>query len=405
MDKLNEYKNDWNFIDKCIHISISDKSCITGIVFVLVTYFPLFFNIYAFAKMTFFYKKLNFENGIILISVIEIAILQLVLTLSFDFLLQSFFFLQIITISLLIKKFSNLFQDMKSIFKNNISFILLNIINLGIFILYIVFIVKFPEKSFIINIAYKIIYLISVCFLSVICIFMNRLISQHKREYIENYNSFFIPSLLNKENKEISELESIDLENENENNEGYQQNKNNKDINKDTNKDINEIDYENIDYEKEKKQKGERFYHIKRKQNKCLYLINLICSIIELCFTIIRFFVLDKDFVNHQYKILPITYRSEIIYYVYILICLINISVIFFCFYYYIRRQYSYDTKVFKKNPSKKIIDEAFIEEQKMKDDENEMNEKILTNKIITRKKSSVDNFSDIIITKDDDEE
>ena len=399
MKSLNENINDWNFIDKCSNISYSDKSCITGIVMVVITYFPLFFNIYAFAKMTFFYKKLNFENGIILISVLEIILLQLVLTLSFDFLLQSFFFLQIITISLLIKKFSNLFQDMKTIFKNNISFILLNIINLGLFILYIVFIVKFPEKTFVINIAYKIIYLISVCFLSVICIFMNRLISQHKREYIENYNSFFIPSLLNKENKEISELESIDLENENENNEGYQQNKNNKDINKDTNIDINK-DINDIDYEKEKKQKGERFYHIKRKQNKCLYLINLICSIIELCFTIIRFFVLDKDFVNHQYKILPITYRSEIIYYVYILICLINISVIFFCFYYYIRRQYSNDTKVFKKNPSKKIIDEAFIEEQKMKDDENDMNEEILTKKKIMRKKSSLDNFSDIMITK-----
>ena len=391
MKSLNENINDWNFIDKCSNISLSDKSCITGIVMVVITYFPLFFNIYAFAKMTFFYKKLNFENGIILISVLEIILLQLVLTLSFDFLLQSFFFLQIIIISLLIKKFSNLFKDMKSIFKNNIFFILLNILNLCIFILYIVFIVKLPEKSFVINLVYKVIYLISVCILSFICIFMNRLISQHKKEYIENYNAFFDPSLLNIENKEISELESIDFEPELENNIVYQPNTNNNDINKDIN---------NIDYEKEKKRKGERFYHIKRKQNKCLYLINLICSIIELCFTFIRFFVLDKDFAKHQYKILPLTYRSEIIYYVYILICLINISVIFFCFYYYIRRQYSNDTKVFKKNPSKKIIDEAFIEEQKMKDDENDMNEEILTKKKIMRKKSSLDNFSDIIITK-----
>ena len=386
MRYLDEIINDWNFVYKCANISPSDKSCITGIVISVITAIPLFLNVYAFAKMTMLYKKINFENGIILISAIEIFILQFALTLSFDFLLQSFFFLQIITISLLIKKFSNLFKDMKSIFKKNIFFILLNIINLSIFILYIVFMIKSHEKIYIINLSYKIFYLISVCILSFICIFTNKIISQHKKEYIENYNNFFDPNLLNIENNELNELGSIDYDNDVDYNIGSSSNSNNKDIN-------------NQENNKAKKQKGERFYHIKRKQNKCLFLINLICSIIELAFTFIRFFVLDKEFLNHKYKIIAITFRSEIIFYVYILICIINISVIFFCFYFYIRRQYSADTKVFKKHPSKQIIDDDFIEEQKMKEDDNDMNENIITKKELNRKKSSLD-FSDIVITK-----
>ena len=246
--------------------------------------------------------------------------------------------------------------------------------------------IKSHEKIYIINLSYKIFYLISVCILSFICIFTNKIISQHKKEYIENYNNFFDPNLLNIENNELNELGSIDYDNDVDYNIGSSSNSNNKDIN-------------NQENEKAKKQKGERFYHIKRKQNKCLFLINLICSIIELAFTFIRFFVLDKEFLNHKYKIIAITFRSEIIFYVYILICIINISVIFFCFYFYIRRQYSADTKVFKKHPSKQIIDDDFIEEQKMQEDDNDMNENIITKKELNRKKSSLD-FSDIVITK-----
>ena len=149
-----------------------------------------------------------------------------------------------------------------------------------------------------------------------------------------------------------------------------------------------------------KSQKGEVFYHIKRRQNKCLYLINLICSIIELCFTLIRFFILKDDFLEHKYKILPLTIPTEILYYFYLLVCLVNVSVIFFCFYYYIRRQYSIDPTVFKKRASNKIIDDAFIEEQKKQDDNLEMNEGIVTQNKIRRKKSSLDVFNDIVLSK-----
>ena len=58
------------------------------------------------------------------------------------------------------------------------------------------------------------------------------------------------------------------------------------------------------------------------------------------------------------------------------------------------------DTKVFKKRPSKKILDEAFIEEQIKQDEGSDMNGGIITDRKKMRKKSSMDQFNDIVITK-----
>ena len=388
MRHIDEKINSGNFIDKCTNNSLSDESCVMGIITLIITFFPLLFNVYAFVKMTMFYKKLNFENSIILASAIEIFILEFALTTSLDVFLQFFFFIQIILISFLIKKFANLIKDMQSLFKNNFFFISLNVVNFIIFITYLVFMIVVEDSNFIINLVYKIFYFITTCVLSYSCIFMNRLIAKHKKEYIENYNSIFDPSLLNISSKDLSDIGSI-TEAENKDN-----NTPNSNENKDVGSKVTDADSE---------REGEEFYRIKRKQNKCLYIINLGCSLLELTFTILRFTLLKEDFLDHKYKIVPLTISSEIIYYVYLLICLINISVIFFCFYYYIRRQYSRDTKVYKKRLSKKLFDDAFIEQQKKEDDITEKNEGILTDKKKVRKKSSIDQFNDIVIRKDFD--
>ena len=388
MRHIDEKINSGNFIDRCTNNSLSDESCVMGIITLIITFFPLLFNVYAFVKMTMFYKKLNFENSIILASAIEIFILEFALTTSLDVFLQFFFFIQIILTSFLIKKFANLIKDMQSLFKNNFFFISLNIVNFIIFITYLVFMIVVEDSNFIINLVYKIFYFITTCVLSYSCIFMNRLIAKHKKEYIENYNSIFDPSLLNISSKDLSDIGSI-TEAENKDN-----NTPNSNENKDVGSKVTDADSE---------REGEEFYRIKRKQNKCLYIINLGCSLLELTFTILRFTLLKEDFLDHKYKIVPLTISSEIIYYVYLLICLINISVIFFCFYYYIRRQYSRDTKVYKKRLSKKLFDDAFIEQQKKEDDITEKNEGILTDKKKVRKKSSIDQFNDIVIRKDFD--
>lgn len=376
MQNNSEKKIAGNFIDRCSKYSLSDESCIMGIIIFVISFIPLFFNVYAFAKMTIFYKKLNFENSIILIAAIEIFILEFALTTSFDIFLQFFFFLQIFSISWLIKKFSNLIKDIKSIFKKNILFISINIINLVIFIVYIICMIRAEKNIYILNLIYKIFYFISTCLLGYICIFMNRLILKHKLEYLENYNNLFEPYLLIMDNNDLIDFESL-------NSDGTKENSNN--INSSNKNDnINENQKEYI-------KKGEVFYHIKKRQNKCLFIINSLCSFLELIFTIIRYFSINEDFLEDIYKIVPLTLLSEILFYFFILICFINVSAIFFSFYYYIRRQYSRNPKVYKKRLSKKLIDDAFIEEQKQKEDKIEMNEGVLTRKNKARKKSSLD--------------
>ena len=376
MQNNSEKKIAGNFIDRCSKYSLSDESCIMGIIIFVISFIPLFFNIYAFAKMTIFYKKLNFENSIILIAAIEIFILEFTLTTSFDIFLQFFFFLQIFSISWLIKKFSNLIKDIKSIFKKNILFISINIINLVIFIVYVICMIRAEKNIYILNLIYKIFYFISTCLLGYICIFMNRLILKHKLEYLENYNNLFEPYLLIMDNNDLIDFESL-------NSDGTKENSNN--INSSNKNDnINENQKEYI-------KKGEVFYHIKKRQNKCLFIINSLCSFLELIFTIIRYFSINEDFLEDIYKIVPLTLLSEILFYFFILICFINVSAIFFSFYYYIRRQYSRNPKVYKKRLSKKLFDDAFIEEQKQKEDKIEMNEGVLTRKNKARKKSSLD--------------
>ena len=376
MQNNSEKKVAGNFIDRCSKYSLSDESCIMGIIIFVISFIPLFFNVYAFAKMTIFYKKLNFENSIILIAAIEIFILEFTLTTSFDIFLQFFFFLQIFSISWLIKKFSNLIKDIKSIFKKNILFISINIINLVIFIVYIICMIRAEKNIYILNLIYKIFYFISTCLLGYICIFMNRLILKHKLEYLENYNNLFEPYLLIMDNNDLIDFESL-------NSDGTKENSNN--INSSNKNDnINENQKEYI-------KKGEVFYHIKKRQNKCLFIINWLCSFLELIFTIIRYFSINEDFLEDIYKIVPLTLLSEILFYFFILICFINVSAIFFSFYYYIRRQYSRNPKVYKKRLSKKLFDDAFIEEQKQKEDKIEMNEGVLTRKNKARKKSSLD--------------
>ena len=376
MPNFSERKASENFIDRCSNNSLSDESCIMGIIIFIISFFPLFFNIYAFVKMTIFYKKLNFENSIILIAAIEIFILEFTLTTSFDIFLEFFFFLQIFSISWLIKKFSNLIKDIKSIFKKNILFISINIINLVIFIVYVICMIRAEKNIYILNLIYKIFYFISTCLLGYICIFMNRLILKHKLEYLENYNNLFEPYLLIMDNNDLIDFESL-------NSDGTKENSNN--INSSNKNDnINENQKEYI-------KKGEVFYHIKKRQNKCLFIINSLCSFLELIFTIIRYFSINEDFLEDIYKIVPLTLLSEILFYFFVLICFINVSAIFFSFYYYIRRQYSRNPKVYKKRLSKKLFDDAFIEEQKQKEDKIEMNEGVLTRKNKARKKSSLD--------------
>ena len=107
--------------------------------------------------------------------------------------------------------------------------------------------VKAEENIYIINLVFKIFYFITACLLGYICIFMNRLITKHKLENLENYNNLFEPYLLNVDNSDLGSLSS-DGNNENINNANDK-------------KDINS----NNENQKENKQKEGVFYNIKKK--------------------------------------------------------------------------------------------------------------------------------------------
>ena len=375
-----------NFIDRCKNISIGDESCIMGIVTLSISFIPLALFIYAFIKMTLFYKKINFENFIILISGIETIIIEFALTTSLDFFLQLFFFLQILSISLLINKFSQLIKDMKSIFKKKYFFVLVNAINSAIFISYIVYMIIPNDYSFFLNLLYKLFYLITTCLLSYFCIFLNKLISKHKEENIESYNINFDLNILNIDNDDDESDTEMTINDKKNHGSNRETTNSNSEASNSDNK-SNNINEENI----KKRKKEEIFYNIKKKQNKCLYIVNLSCSIIEFFFTLVRFFIIHEDFSENKFKIIPLTITTEIIYYIYLLICLVNVSAIFFCFYFFIRRTYSINPKVFKKRPSKILIDDDFVEEQK-KIEQNENNNNIISERNV-RRKISEQNF------------
>ena len=109
------------------------------------------------------------------------------------------------------------------------------------------------------------------------------------------------------------------------------------------------------------------FFLMREKQVKPLYILNLLCSFIQLIFIISKHFLLDGHFEKRIYKIKIQTNEGCIIYYIYITICFLNILVNYFCFYWVVRDQYkSHENETNKKN--KKLLDENFIERQTIRD-------------------------------------
>ena len=82
------------------------------------------------------------------------------------------------------------------------------------------------------------------------------------------------------------------------------------------------------------------FFLMREKQVKPLYILNLLCSFIQLSFILTKHFLLDEHFEKKIYKIKFHTNEGCIIYYIYITICFLNILVNYFCFYWVVRDQY-----------------------------------------------------------------
>ena len=70
-----------------------------------------------------------------------------------------------------------------------------------------------------------------------------------------------------------------------------------------------------------------------------------------------------NNFEQNQFKIMPNSSLAYIIYYLYLLICLFNISANFLCFFWKIREQYKDETLNDNKN-KKKVIDNKYIKRE-----------------------------------------
>ena len=343
-----------DFYNKCLK-SGTESICYAGYFFLLFGIILLISNIFAFIKMTKYYGKMNFENTILLLSSIQSLLLIVQMISSENYLLSIFLFIQIMDMCLINKKFKKISEGYINIKYVHVTALLLIIDIVYCFIFNIAYIFEAYLHSinlFYLNIFY---YLLEI--------FTSFFLAYHCRKFLG-----YIKEDKPKEKK--------------------QSNDNNQDINK---KPI----------EKKKSDKllvvndkigDELFYLIKKRQLSLLYLTNILCSFFEFIFDIILNFV---DFSKNSHYLIN---------YIYHFIFFLHNSIIFICFYWIIRKQYSsnIDKKIIgdKEENSEKLIDEKYIkdeensfeeenkrisgylDEDKNKGKENEVNKKKIIRKI-----------------------
>ena len=232
---------------------------------------------------------------------------------------------------MIIRKFIILAIEPKTFFDKNCVFLILNILNFVLFLIYPIYLQIFKGHHLYVKLFYRIFHAITTCILSYYCCFFINLTAKYKENYIKSYYFLYEANISTHDSSD----KSIPNVNNNDNN-----NKNAKE-----------------------NKKGEVFYRKKKKQIRYLYTVNLLCAFVEILFTITRNFILHEHYLENDFKTIPNSTSGDIIYYIYLIICFLNVSVNYLCFYYFIRHQYS-RTKKYVKKPEKKVLDENFIEKQ-----------------------------------------
>ena len=131
-----------NFFEQCIDSSFLDIKCIIGNSYLLLSLIICILNLIALYKLSNFYKKINLETNLILFSIFQIIILQLVIITSYEILIEFFNFFQIFVVTLIIRKFIIISKQSTNPLKKNGLFILLNTINILFFGFYIMLLFK-----------------------------------------------------------------------------------------------------------------------------------------------------------------------------------------------------------------------------------------------------------------------
>lgn len=339
---FDDFFND-NLVKICLNAKFSDLNCILGTSGMTISILLIAITIFGLFKLVKYYDSINFEISLFLFSILQIVLLDIIILIPHDFLFEIFFFIQMIHISLTIRKFLIITGNNKDQFKENFIFIILNIFNIVIFIFYLLSLldILFNGIYLYIQSTIRLYYFIMAIILTFLC----RSIIK-KIKHLEKANIY-----------QIRQKES--------------NNSNNSHL---------FLSFKDNDW---------MFFLMREKQVKPLYILNLLCSFIQLIFILSKHFLLDGHFEKKIYKIKIQTNEGCIIYYIYITICFLNILVNYFCFYWVVRDQYkSQENETNKKK--KNLLDENFIERQTIRNQEEQKDIDVFVNDKSEKKKKKI---------------
>ncbi len=278
-------------IEKCVD-NINDKQCIFGSSLIIINIVLFSFLIYGFVKMTKFYEELNFENSIILGCILQSAIMLLVIITSLNFILEIFYFFQILMVSYVLQRMIIISKDNEEIDNssnnNNLTFIIINIFNIFIFSLFQISIhFHFThEKKRIFETIYR-----------SYSIIINLILLYYGLKVI----NLIIEK--NKNNDKLISLKHTSL------------------LSKGT---------------------LSNYGQIKKSQIKMLIYFNLLFSILQFIFNIMKNYILTNHFSTDKKDMTtnPKSTLGIFLYNIYLLICIMNIFLNFITFFWCIREQY-----------------------------------------------------------------
>ena len=313
-----------NLIKKCINDNFGNINCILGSSEISLSLILLIFLSIGLKRMINYYDKINFEITLIIFSIFQIILIDTIIIIPHDFLFEIFFLIQLFLTSLIIRKFIHLTKNTDSKFKENLIFIIMNIINIIIFSLFLLSLLKiFLEDIYLYTrFSSRIFYFLATINLALLCRVLIKKLD--KFESANELCDLNVKKTLKSQSSLTSNLK---------------------------------LDFHSTEW---------MFFIIRKKQISPLYILNLICSFIQMIFILFKNFILTEHFKKIEYKLIS-TDEGYIIYYIYLLTYFLNVSINFFCFYWLIRDQYQINNinpGKKRKNSKLKILDDDFIERE-----------------------------------------
>jgi len=313
--------NDFNFIDTCFNSHL-ENICYFGFFDLLLGTTFLVFNFYGFFKMTHFFKKIKFENMLVLLSLVQLIFFLIAMIFLIRIFIYLFIFMQIFILFLMNHKFINLskgFLNIKYAWINK-AIIIINIVYLlALIVLYSLSL----DYNYIFCSYYCLELIASITLTIYCCKFLNiikKKLNDKKRAKIK------LSDNPESEKKSFAERNISVIKNNN-----------------------------MLIYNFVSNTENELFYIFKKKQLTILYLANIICTILESGCQVSLIFIESSEI-------------SQLLIYIYFFISLWHNIIIFLSFYWIIRGQYMRSINlldIYKDDIDENgLIDDNFIEEE-----------------------------------------